>query len=213
MPDESTHHPIRAALGRVLELALDRALALDPDTRAALAGLEGREIAFALQAPAIALRLKVAQGRLQIGPDRGAEPDLSVRATLGALLGQLLPGREGALPVGQVRISGDAELARRVQQLLQRYQPDVEEAFSRAFGDIVGVQLARSLQAALRWGRDSAASVARDTAEFLSEESRDLVPKAELSAFLDEVDTLRDATERFERRVARVGARLPVTSR
>jgi ubiquinone biosynthesis protein UbiJ len=86
--------PIRAALGRALELALDRALALDPDTRAALEPLEGREISFALQAPAIALRMRVTQGRITVGPDRGAEPDLALRATLGALLSQWLPGPE-----------------------------------------------------------------------------------------------------------------------
>lgn len=204
-------HPLRAALGRALELALERALALDPETRAALAALEGRELALALQAPALALRLRVEQGRLRVGPERGAEPDLSVRATLGALLAPLLPGAErGALPVGQLRISGDAELARRVQQLAQRYAPDWEEAFTRVLGDVAGVALARALGRALEWARRSGATLARDGADYLAEESRDLVPKAELEVFLDEVDALRDAVERLQRKVDRVRGRAAV---
>jgi ubiquinone biosynthesis accessory factor UbiJ len=199
-------HPLRAAFGRALEFALERALALDPQTRAALAALDGRELSLALQAPALALRLRVEDGKLRVGPDRGArEADLGVRSTLGALLAQLLPGAErGALPVGQVRISGDAELARRVQQLLQRYEPDVEEAFSRVFGDVAGVQIARGLKRALDWSRATAGTLLRDGAEYLSEESRDLVPKAELDVFLDEVDELRDAVERLQRKIGRV---------
>jgi ubiquinone biosynthesis protein UbiJ len=212
MPDPngtSDRHPLRAALGRALELALDRALALDPDTRAALAALEGREIAIALQAPAIALRLRVEAGRLAVGPDRGAEPDLSLRTTLGAVLAQLLPGPDpGALPVGQVRISGDAELARRIQQLVQRYDPDIEEAFTRVFGDVLGVQVARGVRRAFDGVRRAASGLARDTAEYLTEESRDLVPRAELDAFLDEVDVLRDGVERMERKIARVRERM-----
>jgi ubiquinone biosynthesis protein UbiJ len=211
MNDVPAAHPLRAALGRALEFALERALALDPETRAALAPLEGRQLSLALQAPPLALRLRVEQGRLRVGPDAGAEPDLSVRATLGALLSQLLPGAErGALPVGQVRISGDAELARRVQHLLQRYAPDIEEGFTRVFGDVAGVQLARALRRGLAWSRDTATTLARDGAEYLGEESRDLVPKPELDAFLDEVDEVRDAVERLERKIDRVRSRTAV---
>lgn len=206
MNDVPAAHPLRAVLGRAFEFALERALALDPQTRAALGALEGRELSFALQAPALALRLRVEQGRLRVGPDRGArEADLGVRSTLGALLAQVLPGPErGGLPVGQVRISGDAELARRVQQLLQRYEPDVEEAFTRAFGDVAGVQIARALRRGLDWSRATATTLFRDGADYLSEESRDLVPKAELEVFLDEVDAVRDAVERLQRKIDRV---------
>jgi ubiquinone biosynthesis accessory factor UbiJ len=205
-------NPLLALAGKALELALDRVVALDPSTRDALLALEGRELALAVQAPPLAMRVKVQDGKLRVGPDRDArEADLSVKTTLGALLGQLLPGREGAMPVGQVRISGDAELARRLQQIVQRYQPDIEEAFAKVFGDVIGVQLARALKRGLDWSRDSAKTVLRDTAEYLGEESRDLVPKAELSRFLDEVDELRDAAERLERRIARTRGRIPTS--
>lgn len=207
MSAPATPNPLLAALGKALELALDRIVALDPATRDALLALEGRELAIAIQAPPLAMRLKVRDGRLAVGPDRDAtEADLSVKATLGALLSQVLPGRESA-PLGQIRISGDAELARRLQQIVQRYQPDIEEAFTRVFGDVMGVQLARAFKGAFDWSKRSAETMLRDAADYLGEESRDLVPKPEMAQFLDEVDELRDGVERLERRVARLRGR------
>jgi ubiquinone biosynthesis accessory factor UbiJ len=197
--------------GRALEAALDRALALDPETRAALAALDGRSVDLALEAPALALRLTVSGDRLRVGPvDAGAEADLGVRATLGAVLAQLprlLPGAnrgDDAPPVGRMRISGDADLARRLQRLAGRFDPDWQQPFVAVFGDIVGVQVANAFAAGLRHARDAGRDLAGTTAEYLTEESRDVVPRAELDAFHDAVDTLRDDAARLAARVARL---------
>jgi ubiquinone biosynthesis protein UbiJ len=197
--------------GRALEAALDRALALDPETRAALAALDGRSVDLALEAPALALRLTVSGDRLRVGPvDAGAEADLGVRATLGAVLAQLprlLPGAnrgDDAPPVGRMRISGDADLARRLQRLAGRFDPDWQQPFVAEFGDIVGVQVANAFAAGLRHARDAGRDLAGATAEYLTEESRDVVPRAELDAFHDVVDTLRDDAARLAARVARL---------
>jgi ubiquinone biosynthesis protein UbiJ len=197
--------------GRALEAALDRALALDPETRAALAALDGRSVDLALEAPALALRLTVSGDRLRVGPvDAGAEADLGVRATLGAVLAQLprlLPGAnrgDDAPPVGRMRISGDADLARRLQRLAGRFDPDWQQPFVAVFGDIVGVQVANAFAAGLRHARDAGRDLAETTAEYLTEESRDVVPRAELDAFHDAVDSLRDDAARLAARVARL---------
>lgn len=199
--------------GRALEAALGRALALDPETRAALAALDGRSVDLALESPPLALRLTVDGERLRVGPaGPDAEADLGVRATLGAVLAQLprlLPGvrqREDAPPVGRMRISGDAELARRLQRLAERFDPDWQQPFAAVFGDVLGVQVANAFAAALRHARGAAGDLAQATAEYLTEESRDVVPRAELDAFHDAVDTLRDDVARLAARVARLRA-------
>ena len=59
--------------------------------------------------------------------------DLGITATLGALLAQAAPWRnDSAAPVGKLAIAGDAELARRVQRLAQRFDPDWDAALARA---------------------------------------------------------------------------------
>ncbi len=204
--------------GRALEAALNRAVALDPDTRDALQPLDGRSVVLALDAAEspLAMRLLVDGDRLRVGPvDAEQTPDLAVRSTLGGvlsfgmqtLLPKLLGKRdddEAAVPVGRMRIEGDAELARRLQRLAERFDPDWQQPFTAVFGDVLGVQIANGVAAALRQARVGGQKFAETAAEYLTEESRDVVPRAELDAFHDDVDTLRDDAERLAARIARL---------
>jgi len=197
---------LKPMAGRALEAALNRALSLDPDTRAALQPLAGRRIALSLEAPALALQISVAGDRLQVGPvDAADEPDLAVRSTLGGLLGQLpFLRKDNATPVGRVRVSGDAELARRLQTLAERFDPDWQQPFVSVFGEIIGVQVANAARSALRQLRSAGGNLAENAAEFVTEESRDVVGRAELNAFHDDVDALRDDVERLQAKVERL---------
>ena len=193
--------------GRVLEAALNRALALDPDTRAALASLDGQRLQLHLEAPPLALELRVDGEALRVGPAAGDEPDLSVRAGLGALLGQLpFLKADGGAPVGKVRISGDAELARRLQKLAQGFDPDFAQPFAETLGPVVGPQVAKLLATALREARVQGEGFARAAADYLTEETGDVVPKGEQQAFFDDVDALRDRVERLAARLTRHAA-------
>lgn len=190
--------------GRALEGALNRVLALDPDTQAALRKLDGKRVQLQLDAPALALAITVDTGRLRVGPaDSASEADLGLRATLGGLLSQLpFLRQENGPPVGKLRINGDADLARTLQKLAQGFDPDWDKPFADAFGPIFGPQVSRVLREGLRGGGRIARGLARDAAEFVTEESRDVVAKAELAAFHDDVDDLRDRAERLIARVA-----------
>lgn len=192
--------------GRALELALNRALALDEDTRAGLAALTGQRVALTLAAPPLALQVRVEGETLRVGPvDPEAEPDLGVRATLGGLIQQLPVFRSSnAPPVGKLRIEGDAELARRLQKLAQGFDPDWQLPFVQVFGEVLGVQIAKAVRAALQQAQLAGRNLAGMAAEYVTEESRDVVPRAELDAFHDDVDALRDDVERIAAKVARL---------
>ncbi len=207
--DLSPFDALKPLAGRALETALNHALSLDPDAQAALRPLEGRRIQLKVDAPALAMDIVVAGGGLQVGPaSEVLEADLAVRSTLGGLLGQLpFLRRDHAPPVGKVKVSGDAELARRLQALAGRFDPDWSLPFTRVFGDVIGVQMANAVQAALRSARTAAGNLAGTAAEYVTEESRDVVGRAELNAFHDDVDALRDDVERIAVRVGRLAAR------
>ena len=200
--------PVLVHLGRLLERVLNRALALDVPTRERLAALEGRRIGVELRGLNLDLVICVREARLCVGPHWDAPRDLNLRAAPGSLLAMVLRrGEDSVVPPGKVEISGDAELARRVEKILRGFRPDIEEVFARTFGDVLGVPLARALQRAFVWGRESAQALVQDTAEFLREESRDLVAPAEMEQFLDDVDGLRERTDRLEARVQRLARR------
>lgn len=205
--------------GRALEVALNRALALDRDSGDALRTLDGRCITLSLQASAspsatgrqspLALQMRVDDAQLRVGPvEAGGEPDLSIRSTLGGLIAQLPMFRHNdAPPVGKLHVSGDAELARRLQRLAERFDPDWQQPFAAVFGDVLGVQIANAVAGGLKQARIAGRNLAESAAEFVTEESRDVVPRAELDAFHDDVDALRDDVERIAAKIAHLQAR------
>ena len=197
---------LKPIAGRALETALNQALALDADARDALRRFDGRRIALTLESPPLALQLRVEGERLVVGPvDAASEPDLAVRSTLGGMLSQLpFLRRDDAAPVGRVRVSGDAELARRLQTLAGRFDPDWQQPFVAVFGEVLGVQVAKAVSAGLKQAQVVGRNLAETAAEYVTEESRDVVPRAELDAFHDDVDALRDDVERIAAKIARL---------
>ena len=196
---------LKPLAGRALEAALNRAAALDPDTRAALAQLDGRSVSLTLESPPLALEIRVHDQYLQVGPPL-READLAVRGTIGGLLRQVpfLAAAASGRPSGRLHVSGDADLARRLQKLASGFEPDWQQPFVDVFGPVLGVQLANAAGAALRGARGLASGLVRSGAEYVVEESRDVVGRAELAAFNDDVDAIRDDVERLAARIGRL---------
>jgi ubiquinone biosynthesis protein UbiJ len=80
------------------------------------------------------------------------------------------------------------------------------------FGDVVGVQMANAVAAGLRHARAAGRDFAETAAEYVTEESRDVVPRAELDAFHDDVDTLRDDASRLAARISRLRTTLDASN-
>src|SRR6185295_4977392 len=121
MAEDRQPNPLLAALGRALEAALNRGVALDADMRSQLAGFEGRRIGVELRGVKLALSISVRDARLQVGPHWEGPGDLNLHASPGSLLAFALrrgddPSPATGSPPGKVEISGDAELARRIEK-------------------------------------------------------------------------------------------------
>lgn len=194
--------PLRKLAGRALETALNHALSLDPETQAKLSALEGRSVQLHLQGMELALAVTVEGNRLKVGP-APERSDLRVAATPGSLLSMLLRRQGEGMAPGKVDIAGDAELARRLEKLASGFAPDFEQAFARSFGDVIGVPLAKALREGLAHARETASHLAQDGAAWLRDETQVAVAPGEVESFLDDVDALRERTERLEARLAR----------
>ncbi len=203
MPETPLPNPLFALLGRALEALLNRALNLDEESKLRVAALEGRAIAMEFRGMAMGLRVHVEGAQLRVGPI--GDSDLTLRATPASFVAMALRRDEtSAWPVGKIEMSGDVDLARRVEQLLSRFDPDFEEALTHAFGDVIGYQIAQTLKRAFNGGRDGVKFFLTDCADYLRDESRDLIAPTEMETFLDDVDTLNERTERLEARVRRI---------
>lgn len=196
---------IKPLAGRVLQEALNRVLRLDPDSAGKLQALEGRRIEAVLQAPDIALAIDVRDGLLLVGPvDAAREPDIGFKSSLSGLLQSLPLFAQGKPAIGAMRISGDVELARLLQNLVKEFDPDWQEPFVKAFGPILGPQAAKFLRTAFIQARTAADNLAHSGAEYVTEEARVVIGKAELQDFLAQVDGIRQRGDRLQARVDRL---------
>jgi ubiquinone biosynthesis protein UbiJ len=100
-----------------------------------------------------------------------------------------------------IRSKGDAELLKEIFFLSRNLQWDAAEDLSHATGDIAAeriVQTARNVQHQLR---ESTVNFARAAAEYWTEEQPLLAKPLHVSAFMQQVDTLRDDVARLEKRI------------
>jgi ubiquinone biosynthesis protein UbiJ len=194
-----------------VEALVNRNLRASTPARELLAELAGRSFAVQVETPVggrlVRLRLAAAADGLAIGT--GDEPaDASVTGTpLG--LAALLAGRnDGRYTAAGVSISGDAEIAAAFEKLLRHARPEFEEELARLVGDVPAHYAARAAKGVFEWGRRAVDSLARNVGEYLTEEGRDVVARAELEVFHAGVDRIREDVDRAEARLALVAARL-----
>ena len=106
------------------------------------------------------------------------------------------------------QVAGDAEVAGRYRELFALARPDLEEELSRFVGDLPARRLSLAAQGAIGWIGKLGRTVGENVAEYLQEESRDLVGKTEAEEFVQGVDRLRDTADRVETRLAHIEQRL-----
>jgi ubiquinone biosynthesis protein UbiJ len=132
--------------------------------------------------------------------------DAVISGSLPALLRLAQQGSQRDLK-GAAQIRGDAEIANLYRELFTLARPDPEEELSRWIGDFPARRLSQFAQGALAAARRLRRTAGENIAEYLQEESRDLVNKTELEEFLRGVDEVRETADRIEARLLRLEQR------
>jgi ubiquinone biosynthesis protein UbiJ len=190
-----------------LEVALNRYLRVEPAALAECARLDGRVIALQTTDLGWRLVLELTATGVRVGDGAELAPDVTVSAATPRLLALALRSAAGesrqGLPEG-LRIDGDAELLDRFNRLLHSVGFDIEEPLARLIGDAPAHRVADSLRSLFGWSRSTANRLSLDVAEYLREESGDLAAAAGVEEWAQGVDALREGTDRFEARLARL---------
>lgn len=147
------------------------------------------------------LYFTVAAGKLICQPGRLAEADATLTGSPLNLARLAAADPEAVIRAGDVRISGDADIASDFRLLLDIVRPDWEEELSRYTGDVVAHEVGRAVRGLAGWVERAGNSLGRSLAESLTEESRDLAAAAEIQEFNREVDELAVAVDRCEARL------------
>jgi len=195
--------PLPGLLATSMEAAINRLLATDENSGERLGKLVGRRVRLQLQDLAITLDFIFTAHRVQVSLDTDAEADTTVSGSMPALFAMALPdetGRWGG-PGSRVKISGDATLARDLERLFSRLDPDWEAGVAQFTGDVLAHQLVTGLKGIATSLLNTGEQLKDVAGEYLASEQSPLAQPAELNRFADEVDGLRDAVERLEARM------------
>ena len=192
---------------------LARALADSPRARELCAALEGRRIELNITGFPGPLWLTAGDGALHYATSTANAPaampaDVTVTGGPLALLALARGDTDAVLAQGSVTVAGDEDLMRQFQALARLLRPDPEALAGGIFGRIPAHLASRALGAFADWSRAAGESLARNAADYLAHETRDLVPRAEAESHFAAIEALRAQVASAEARLARLGERL-----
>jgi ubiquinone biosynthesis protein UbiJ len=190
-------------LTQSIENLLNRNLPRSPRALELCESLKGRAVAVDARPLGWKLVIEALGTSVRLSKTAGErEPDASISGSLMSLALLAGPEPEEVIRRGDVRISGDAEIAQKFRELAMLLKPDVEEELAKLIGDTPAHQALRFAKMAAGFGRRTAETTVRNVAEYLAHERGDLVPRAEAEDFYRNVEKLRTDLDRLEARTA-----------
>lgn len=189
----------------LLDKIVNRYLSLDSEVAQKISDFEGKVIAIELQGinkTFFLFPLADQQGAvLSLSDSYDGVPDTVLKGSPAALFKMGLADDVAPLMLkGEVEITGDVRLGREFKKLLAEIDIDWEENMATWMGDVPAHQLAQAAKRFTGWASRAKQSITMNVSEYLQEESRDVVAGAELEAFYEDVDNLRNDVDRLEAR-------------
>ena len=180
---------------------LNRMLAREKWARDRLTPFAGRSARF--DAAPFAVTLRVADDGTFAASESFAageksEPAVTISVGLSSLpLAMFDP--QAALK--DVRLSGDAEFAQALAFVLQNLRPEPEEDLSRFIGDAAAQRLVGFMRVTASQWKQIAESMLDNAAHYVVTENPMVVSREDLDTFNQDVNQLRDAVARIEKRI------------
>lgn len=174
---------------------LNRMLSRENWAREKLAPFAGRVARF--DAAPFAVTLQVAADGTFTAAD-ASEPAVTIGVALSSLPLALFDPQAA---MRDVRLVGDAEFAQALAFVLQNLRPEPEEELSRFVGDAAAERIVGLMRAsAVQW-KQMAESMLDTTAHYVVHEDPMVVGREDLEVFGRDVNALRDAVARAEKRI------------
>jgi len=185
-----------------IALALNTALAQDPETKEKLKQFEHRSIAIIINDLHQTILVEFNEQHLQLSQNTDKEANLTISSN--ALSLAKLGRDPESLFSSDIEIHGDVQFAKQLRDLLEDFDFDFEAQLARVTGDTLAYPLAYGLRQAALWIKNSHTSLQQTTAEYLREEIRILPDKSQVIEYMSNIDSLRADFDRLEARINRL---------
>jgi len=149
--------PLPGMLALALETAVNHVLQLDIESPARVKKLEDRLLQVDLEGLAITLFFTFKHGVVRVRLDAEAKPDTVISGTPVALFSMAEPeDANWGLPESKVQINGDASLARDLERIFSKLEPDWEGPLAGILGDVAGHQAAQGIRQGVAGAKETA---------------------------------------------------------
>lgn len=185
-----------------IELTLNRALLIDPESHQALSEFEGRIIRLDISNIELSISATFASQQLQLEVSEDAHADLTLTADSWALLE--LARNPDTLFSPAVRLHGDVQFAKQVQDWMAGFDFDWEKQLASIIGDSLAFPVAQSIRHGVHWAKQNHQQLQQNIAEYLKEEVQLLPDPSEVNDFMQAVDRLRADLDRLDARIVRL---------
>ena len=190
------------------EKAIAAVLRMDPDTQSRLLAIDGKVIKLNVVNPQFSILISVADGHIsldQISNKEHDEQDESVTAdtTISGSLSDLrsLMNSNDALFTGAVKIEGDIGVSHQLKQIVEKLDPDWQDAVSPYLGDGITHRLDVLQSGFTRWLKRTGEALRMNTGEYLQEEVELVAAESQVRVFNEDVDEVRAAADRLDARI------------
>ncbi len=162
--------PLPGLLAHSLETAINHVLQLDMESPARVRKLEGRLLQVDLKGLGITLFFTFKHGVVRVRLSAQGTPDTVISGTPVALFSMAEPeDADWGLPDSKVQINGDASLARDLERIFRRLEPDWEGPLAGMVGDVAGHQAAQGIRQAVEGARETASTARKVLSDLMKD--------------------------------------------
>jgi len=162
--------PLPGMLALTLETAINHVLQMDVESPTRVKKLEGRLLQVDLEGLKITLFFTFKHGVVRVRLEADAEPDTIISGTPVALFSMAEPEEaDWGLPESKVQINGDASLARDLERIFSKLEPDWEGPLSGLLGDVAGYQAAQGIRQGVETARETARTASKILSDIMKE--------------------------------------------
>lgn len=180
-----------------IQSALNRYLALDPESKDYLMALPNSVLKIQLQGLDLDFYLIIAPPDIKISTDYLDAPDTIIRGTPISLLRMTFASDRKQFFAEDISIEGDLELGQQIIDLFDKLEIDWEECLAKKLGDAPAYHLNRAVTHLQKSVGNIINLFGKNVTEYIHEEKEWLPQKERLQDFFNEVDTLRMDTDRL----------------
>lgn len=191
-----------STLLKPFEYAINTALKQDPDTRARMTAFEHRSIVVNIEDWHQFVHITFHQQSVQLSHNDEENTDLLISGTALSLI--KLGEHPDNLFSSSIRIHGDVQFAKQLQDVLDGFDFDWEQQLARITGDVVAQPLAYGLKQGFSWLKSTRESLQMSLSEYLREEAQLLPDKIQIEDYMLAIDKLRADCDRLEARIKRL---------